>query len=1002
MPKTLAEQFSLLSVLEWIVRRPLIVILAVSAVTLFFVSYIPSLSFRTSVYDLIIEDLPEAKTYDIFKSEFGSDEIIRVVVRADNIFETATYRKIEILSETLGEIKGVRRVISLPEVKKAVDTTAKLTIKQFMKLAAPVELFRKNLISKDHQVTAITVVLGNDVEQERVIRDINDVIDKESYELSLYQIGMPLVSQALENYTVKDFMRLPPVTLLLIVLLLFILFRNITCMLVPLMCVSVSLIWTFGLLSLARIPLSILTMIVPVFLIAVGTAYCLHIISEYANSSLHAGSKIDAVISTFSMTALPFALAVFTTIFGLGSLFVNRIQAIHEFALFSCFGLFSLLVTVLTVLPAVLVLAPMPKNRISGIGGLGNFMERFLGLLVNLNLHHQKTTLTLIGILVVIAAGGVFLIKIETNPVEYFKKDTPISRNFHDIYQKLSGSFPIHVVLDGRDAYYFEDPKHIAAIKGFQEYLETLPKVDKTVSFADYVMLVNYALNNYDAKHYVLPREAFEARMAINNYKIMLGEDLFSSFMTPELNRTNILLLTHMSSSRDFLKAKDSILKYARHNFPKTVDCEVTGFGIAVSASSHLLTSGQIKSISISLILIFSIMLLMFLSAKVGLIALLPNFFPIIMNFGLMGWLGIRLSMVTSLIASIAIGLAVDDTIHYLYRYNLEFKKDLDKDRAMRDTLKTVGKPIIFTTITISIGFFILLFSHFEPTAIFGFLMVLTLLASLVGDLIILPSLMLHVELVTAWDLLKLMPTFGGMSAGAAHELIQPLTAIKMGSDFLDRKISQKEKVTERQLSNIVKAISQQADRASEIVNRLRAIGEWPVFKREQVNINDPIKNVIAIVRYQLSLDEIKIRLDLDETLPPVWGHENRIGQVIYNLVINAGEAIAEQKKSSDDPGNHSIRIHTYKEDNQVVIAISDTGVGISKSNIPRIYEPFFTTKATGQGKGLGLTISTEIVRDYGGRIEVESEQKKGTTFKITFPAFALKKRFSTNKDYNP
>jgi predicted RND superfamily exporter protein len=985
MPKTLSKHFSFQSVLEWILCRPLVVILAGSAVTIFFALHIPNLSFHTSVYDLIIEDLPEATRYDIFKSEFGSDEIIRVVIKADNIFDTATFRKIETLSATLAAIKGVRRVISLPEIKQAVDAAGKWDIPDFMKRVAPVELFRKNLISKDHKVTAITLVLGDNVEQKRVIRDVNHIIAGESYELSLYQIGMPLVSQALASYTVKDFLRLPPLTLLLIALLLFVLFRNFVCILLPLMCVSVALIWTFGLLSMIQIPLSILTMIVPVFLIAVGTAYCLHIISEYTTCSQQAASKTNVVISTFSSTALPCTLAVFTTIIGLGSLFVNRIQAIHEFALFTCFGMFSLLITILTVLPAVLVLVPKPNKKVSRIGRLGNFIERFLDLIVNLNLHHQKTTLSLIGILIIIAAAGVFLIKIETNPVGYFKEGTPVKQHFHDIYQDLSGSFPINVVLDGRDAYYFEDAQHIAAVKGFQDYLETLPKVDKTVSFADYVMLVNYALHNYDPTYYTLPEEAFEVRMAINNYKVMLGEDLFSSFMTPQLNRTNILLLTHMSSSRDFLKAKASILAYARHHFPKMLKCEVTGFGIAASASSHLLTSGQVKSISISLILIFCIMLLMFLSAKVGLIALLPNFFPIIMNFGFMGWLGIRLSMATSLIASIAIGLAVDDTIHYLHRYNHEFKKDLNKDRALRDTIKKVGKPITFTTIAISIGFLVLLFSHFKPTAIFGFLMVLTMLAALIGALIILPSLMLHVELVTAWDLVKLMPTLSGMSAGVAHELMQPLTAIKTGIDFLNRKFSQNGQITQEQISHIVQIISHQVDRASEIVNRLRSIGVHPGFKRQRVNINDPIKDVIAIVKYQLSLDEIEIRLDLDETLPPILGHKNRLGQIIYNLVINASEAIAEYKKSADDDRNHSIRIRTFKEGSRAVVTIYDSGIGISKSDIHRIYEPFFTNKATGQGKGLGLTISREIVRDYGGHIEVETRVKKGTTFKLTF-----------------
>ena len=128
-----------------------------------------------------------------------------------------------------------------------------------------------------------------------------------------------------------------------------------------------------------------------------------------------------------------------------------------------------------------------------------------------------------------------------------------------------------------------------------------------------------------------------------------------------------------------------------------------------------------------------------FLSSKVGLVAIVPNLFPIIVNFGIMGWFGIELSMFTSLIASIAIGLAVDDTIHYLVRYNMEFRKELDDKKALRETLKHIGRPVIFTTLTISIGFSILAFSSFQPTAVFGIMMVITMLSALVGDLILLP-----------------------------------------------------------------------------------------------------------------------------------------------------------------------------------------------------------------------------------------------------------------------
>jgi diguanylate cyclase (GGDEF)-like protein len=328
---------------------------------------------------------------------------------------------------------------------------------------------------------------------------------------------------------------------------------------------------------------------------------------------------------------------------------------------------------------------------------------------------------------------------------------------------------------------YFEDPEHLADIARLQKFLGTLPGVDKTLSFADYLKLVNYALNQFQPEFFALPKEGFEVRILFNNYTTMLGKDMLTRFMSPDFSTTNVLLLTHISSSKDFLEIRDRILAFAKQNFSRDLIWDVTGLGISISVSSQLLTNGQIKSLSITMILVFGIMFILFMSSKVGLISIVPNIFPIIINFGIMGWFGIELSMVTSLIASIAIGLAVDDTIHYLVRYNREFKKDLDDRRAIRDTLAHVGRPITFTTLTIGVGFSILLFSSFKPTVIFGLMMIITSMAALIGDLILLPSLIQHVEVVTLWDLLRLklgkeppegIPLFKGLSQKQVHYII--------------------------------------------------------------------------------------------------------------------------------------------------------------------------------------------------------------------------------------
>ncbi|MGD9057483.1 MAG: efflux RND transporter permease subunit [Desulfobacterales bacterium] len=773
--------FSFKEMLDWTLRKPLVVIAIILAITLLFAWQIRHLSFKTSIYDLQIENLPETARYEDFKKLFGSDEIIRVVVKAENIFDSLTYSKIEQLAERATQIDGVRRVISLPGIKKAVDVTGNWDMEKFSAVISGVDLFKNNLFSTDGKTTALTLVLKNEALPEDVINDVRLLIAETSSDLSLYQIGMPLVSEALVKLTEKDFSRLPPVTLLLIAIILLCLFRKLRYILIPLICVGLALTWTFGLMALLRIPLSMLTMIVPVFLIAVGTAYCLHIVSEYIACQEETGSPKEVTTRTFSHIAFPTFLAVLTTIIGLGSLFINRIAMIQEFALFSCFGMLSILVIILTFLPAAMSLIPVSSTTQKKEEAPSSLFQRFIDIIIDLNLNHQKVTLPIIAVVVLICLIGILRIRVETNPVGYFKENTEIKRNFNDIYQHLSGSFPINVAMENAEADYFQDPAHLAEIERLQVFLEKLPGVDKTISFADYLKLVNYALNKFEHKHYVLPQEGFEVRMAINNYPTMLGEDMLTRFMNPEFSKTNILLLTHVSSSKDFLHIRDKITEHVKQHFSKDLKWDVTGLGMTIAVSSELLTSGQVKSLSITMVLVFAIMFALFLSSKVGLIALVPNIFPIVINFGIMGWFGVELSMVTSLIASIAIGLAVDDTIHYLVRYNREFKTDLDEKRAIRETLTRVGRPVTFTTVTICVGFSILIFSSFKPTAIFGVMMVITSLAALVGDLIVLPSLIQHVEVVTLWDLLRLklgkeppegIPLFKGLSHTQVHYII--------------------------------------------------------------------------------------------------------------------------------------------------------------------------------------------------------------------------------------
>ena len=790
MPLTsrLSAFFSFSLWLERILKHPRKVISGISVITLFFAWQLSHLSFATSVYDLVIENIPETVQYNEFKKLFGSDEIIRIVVKGADVFEAATFDKVVRISEEASRIKGVRRIISLPGIKKEIDISGRLSLEDFVSRIRPVELFRKNLISDDGRSTSLTLVLSEDANRHEVIEAVNQLLEKESQGLATYQIGIPLVSEALSSLTKTDFCRLPPLSMLLFAGILFVLYRHVNCIVVPLLCIIVALVWTFGLMSICKIPLSMLTMMVPIFLMAIGIAYCLHICSEYMAFSRTDRDPAEVVRRTFYGIAFPTFLTVFTTIIGFASLWINRITAIREFAFFSSFGLISILMVLFTLFPAVLSLLPTPQP--SSTARVKHFFERLIQRIIRLNLNRQYVTLPIIGAISIFCIAGIFRIEVETNPLGYLKADSPASRNFHDIYQDLSGSFPLNVVMEGNDSNYFEDPSHIRQISDLQKRLTTLSGVDKTVSFADYLMLVNYAINQFDPKFYAIPDEAIEVRMLVNNYKMLLGDDMLKRFMSPDFSKANVLLFTHIASSNGFLTARDNILSLARDILPPAIGCNVTGLGMAIASSSALLTHGQVKSLSLTIAIIFGLMLMLFMSAKVGGISILPNFLPIIVNFGLMGWLGIELSMVTSLIASIAIGLAVDDTIHYLVRYNRKFKELLDKRRSLEKTLRHVGTPMIYTTVVICAGFSILAFSSFKPTATLGIMLVFIMLSALLGDILLLPSLMLHVELVTLWDLVRVkmgkepqeaIPLFRGLRKGQVRALMAAGALRKIG-----------------------------------------------------------------------------------------------------------------------------------------------------------------------------------------------------------------------------
>ncbi|MBU8910710.1 MAG: PAS domain S-box protein [Desulfobacterales bacterium] len=225
------------------------------------------------------------------------------------------------------------------------------------------------------------------------------------------------------------------------------------------------------------------------------------------------------------------------------------------------------------------------------------------------------------------------------------------------------------------------------------------------------------------------------------------------------------------------------------------------------------------------------------------------------------------------------------------------------------------------------------------------------------------------------------------MSAGIAHEINQPLNAIKMGSEYLCMMKERKQKIKEDDFKMVLEEISTQVSRAAEIVGRLKTFSRKADFSREVININDCIRSVNKIIGRQIILQNIDLILDLDESIPSVMAHNNRIEQVLFNLFTNARDAVNERIEISKDIEKGKIAISTFLDSENVGISISDNGAGIEPNQMDSIFESFYTTKEMGEGLGLGLSITQGIIRDYSGTITVDSQPGIGTSFRIIFPA---------------
>jgi hydrophobe/amphiphile efflux-3 (HAE3) family protein len=792
-------------VYQFIVNRPKTLILVVFLVTCFFAYHARSIRIDSSIESLLPKNDIEKDYYYEIRKVFGSDEIGVIGLITDNIYTQEVLEKISRITDEIAKIPGVEKAISItnaidpvtdilepPLIMPKIPSLQKDFDALRQKLAG-MPIYLKNIVSEDGRAAAINIFFANMDDDEFLRLGIDDtiqaVVERENGPEKLYYTGLPHFKVHSAKSMKKDLMYFVPLVLSCMLMVLFISFRSVLGTLLPVFTVLIGLIWTLGIMVLTGASISLGCIALPPLILALGATYSLHVISEYYEQALPGRTVQDVVLETLRNIAAPVFITAMTTVLGFFSLSVNRIRGIQDMGIYASVGITIAFIMSVVFVPAVLAGIRLPKQVHDDFSPK---LAAFLRKVGDFDIRHHVLIIIIGAIIVILSVWQMFSIEVDSNFHSFFRKNDPIRQATDAINNDLVGSMAFYVVIDGEQENIIKQYDSLKRIRKLQNYIDSLSGVDKTISFVDYCELVDRSIQ----EDILLNEENNDGEAKPSEIKtfwenppqlegvgeiVFLSPKNFSRVVNLNLSRSNILVRTTLSRSKDIKATVKKINAFAKETFPPEFKVHATGKLVLLTRTTSDIVIGQIKSLSIAAGVIFIIMWAMFLSRRVGVIAMIPNVFPIVVFFGLMGATGTYLNLGTSVIAAIALGIAVDDTVHLMVRLSSAIKSLPNQTEALLQSITTVGKPVVYSTILLCLGFGTLYFSSFVPIQEFGFLAAITVMVALFADLLRLPAFLTTTRIVTLWDMMyvklgkdphKTIPLFDGLRPSQAKIIV--------------------------------------------------------------------------------------------------------------------------------------------------------------------------------------------------------------------------------------
>ncbi|MEA2014391.1 MAG: efflux RND transporter permease subunit, partial [Thermodesulfobacteriota bacterium] len=685
------------------------------------------------------------------------------------------FKKMEVVDKvvsplTAEDIKGENDtletyyLVKKDERGRRILPSSKQEINTFRQRLERNPAFDKGLYSRDNKTAKITdfcivIKFINLDDQDPVIREMTEVTDSYRGSLVIVSSGVPVVNMWINNYMHSDLFKNIPLVLLVVVIVFYINFRSARGVFLPFFTLGLAELWILGLMGYIGYRITPVGVCIPSLMIAVGSSYAIHLLNQYYAdfNTIIEMDKLAGLYESMSHISLTVFLAGMTTFIAFMTLATNQISAISEWGIASAIGIMFAVFISCSLIPACLVLLPVTrpsalpykdKNKRTAV-------DRVIALIAKCAIIHYRAVLIVAAILIAVSLVGIFRINVETSFLNYFKEHDQVKLNSSVISDKFGGGVWCYdILIDSGRVDGVKHPEFLVMIEELRDWLVSDANlqlsIGRTESFSDFIKTMHMAMNNDDIAFYRIPENPMDI---IDYLEIYSGDDEnsdgrldeFESFVDIDFRNCNLLARIgeregYYVGTKEIIRISDEIAAYLDRNLPEGTSYTISGFPMINARMVQYIVNGQLKSLLLSIIIVGLVVILLFRQFKAGALALIPMSIAVITNFGIMGWLDINLDVATSIIAAIAIGIGVDDTIHFLNTFRQSRAQGLGVDEAIQHTLTVSGKAILFTSFALVFGFLVLTTSKFLPIAMFGILTAFTIINTTIAALIVLPS----------------------------------------------------------------------------------------------------------------------------------------------------------------------------------------------------------------------------------------------------------------------